>query len=232
MPTRDAIHSLSLAALAQHCAEESDHFFHRREHDPRYCFELFRRAIVAHDQRAWATICDNYRPLVGGWVRRNRAFASSGEEIDYFVNGAYAKMWSAMSPQKFAGFADLKSLLRYLQLCTTSVIMDHARSAEYHEMLEDLPPGVEESDAEAVEDVALARKEREEFWQAIGQRLNDDKERLVLHYSYVVGFKPGQIYDEKRELFEDVREIYRIKENVLARLRRDSALQELLMPHA
>lgn len=232
MPSPDAFHSLSLAALAQHCAEESDHFFHRRAHDPRYCFELFRRAIVKHDERAWTYLCENYRPLVSGWVRRNRAYASSGEEVDYFVNGAYAKMWSAMSPHKFDSFDDLKSLLRYLQLCVSSVVMDHARSQEYHEMLEDMPPGVEESGGEAVEDVALARTEREAFWQAIGQRLNDDKERLVLHYSYVVGFKPGQIYDEKRELFDDVREIYRIKENVLARLRRDAGLQELLMPHA
>lgn len=231
MSSRDAFHSLPLAALAQQCATESDHFFHRREHDPRYCFELFRRAVVDRNERAWALLCHNYRPLVSGWVRRNRAFASSGEEIDYFVNGAFAKMWSAISPEKFESFDNLKSLLRYLQLCVSSVIMDHARSAEYHEMLEDLPPGVEESDAEAVEDVALSRTHRQEFWQIIGQRLNDDKERLVLHYSFVVGFKPGQIYDERADLFEDVREIYRIKENVLARLRRDSALQELLTPY-
>ncbi|HZD10860.1 MAG TPA: sigma-70 family RNA polymerase sigma factor [Candidatus Binatia bacterium] len=232
MSTRDTFHSLSLTSLAQHCAEESDHFFHRRDHDPRYCFELFRRAIVEHNERAWTYLCDNYRPLVGGWVRRNRAFASSGEEIDYFVNGAFAKMWSAMSAEKFDSFSDLKSLLRYLQLCVSSVVTDHARNAEYHEMLEDLPPSVEEDEGKGVEDVALARTEREDFWQAISQRLNDDKERLVLHYSYIVGFKPGQIYDEKQDVFEDVHEIYRIKENVLARLRRDTGLQELLMPHA
>lgn len=232
MSTRDAFHSLSLTSLAQHCAEESDHFFHRRDHDPRFCFELFRRAIVEEDQRAWRRLCNNYHPLVSGWVRRNRAFASSGEEIDYFVNGAFAKMWSAMSAEKFASFSDLKSLLRYLQLCVSSVVTDYARSQEYHQMLEDLPPGVEEDEGEAVEDVALARTEREDFWQAIAQRLNDDKERLVLHYSYVVGFKPSQIYEEKEELFDDVREIYRIKENVLARLRRDTGLQASLMHRA
>lgn len=232
MSTRDAFHSLSLASLAQHCAEESDHFFHRRDHDPRFCFELFRRAIVEEDQRAWRQLCNNYHPLVSGWVRRNRAFASSGEEIDFFVNGAFAKMWSAMSAEKFASFSDLKSLLRYLQLCVSSVVTDYARSEEYHQMLEELPPGVEEDGGKAVEDVALARTEREDFWQAIAQRLNDDKERLVLHYSYVVGFKPSQIYEEKEELFDDVREIYRIKENVLARLRRDTGLQALLMHHA
>lgn len=232
MSTRDALHSLSLPALAQHCVEESDHFFHRRDHDPRYCFELFRRAIVEHDQRAWNYLCDNYRPLVSGWVRRCRAFSGTGEEIDYFVNGAFAKMWSAMSAEKFDSFSDLKSLLRYLQLCVSSVVTDHARSADYHERLADLPPGVEEDEGENVEDVALARTEREDFWEAISQRLNDDKERLVLHYSYVVGFKPSQIYEEKEELFDDVREIYRIKENVLARLRRDTGLQALLMPYA
>lgn len=232
MSPHDAFHSLSLAGLAQHCAEESDHFFHRRDHDPRYCFELFRRAIVEQDERAWTYLCNNYRPLVSGWVRRNRAFASSGEEIDYFVNGAFAKMWSAMSAEKFESFSDLKSLLRYLQLCVGSVIMDYARSNEYHEMLEDLPPGAEEDRGEVVEDEALDRTEREAFWQTIAKRLNDDKERLVLHYSYVVGFKPGQIYDEREDLFDDVHEIYRIKENVLARLRRDTALHELLTPYA
>jgi len=231
MSTRDTIHSLSLDGLTQHCAEESDHFFHRRDNDPRYCFELFRRAVVEHNQRAWTFLCENYRPLVSGWVRRNRAFAAAGEEIDYFVNGAFAKMWSAMSAEKFDSFPDLKSLLRYLQLCVGSVVTDYARSTEYYEMLEDLPPGVEEATDVQVEDVALERTQRNVFWQAVGQRLNDDKERMVLHYSYVVGFKPSQIYEEKQDLFEDVREIYRIKENVLARLRRDSELQELLMPN-
>ena len=136
-----------------------------------------------------------------------------------------------MSSEKFDSFPDLKSLLRYLQLCVASVVTDHARSAEYYEMLEDLPPGAEEATGVHVEEVALERTERVAFWQAIGQRLNDDKERMVLHYSYVVGFKPGQIYDERQDLFEDVREIYRIKENILARLRRDTELQDLLLHH-
>jgi DNA-directed RNA polymerase specialized sigma24 family protein len=232
MSTRDAFHSLSLATLAQHCAEESDHFFHQRDHDPRYCFELFRRAIVEHDQRAWSQLCRNYHPLVRGWVRRNRAFAGSREEVDYFVNGAFAKMWSAMSDEKFRSFPDLRSLLRYLQLCVSSVVTDHARSAEYHQLLEDLPAGLEEDASQPVEDVALARAEREDFWRIIAERCNDDKERLVLHYSYVVGFKPSQIYHEEAALFDDVREIYRIKENVLTRMRRDTALQALLAHHA
>ncbi|MFW5942639.1 MAG: sigma-70 family RNA polymerase sigma factor [bacterium] len=232
MPANDVFKSLALDVLAQRCAEESDHFFHRREHDPRYCYELFRRAIVEHNEAAWARICRNYGPLVAGWVKRQRAFRQTGEEVSFFVNGAFAKMWSAISPEKFKSFSDLKSLLRYLQLCVSSVVTDHARNANYHQMLEDLPPGVDEATGVDVEQRALDKTARSSFWQAVDARLNDDKERLVVHYSYVVGFKPGDIYREQQDLFDDVREIYRIKENVLARLRRDDALQQLLLQHA
>lgn len=232
MSANDAYQSLTLESLAHRCAEESEHFFHRRDHDPRYCFELFRRAVVEGNERAWNYLTHNYRPLVAGWVTRHRAFAGSGEEVGYFVNGAFAKMWSAMSPQKFDSFDDLKSLLRYLQLCVASVITDYVRSGEYNQMLEELPPGAEEASDIEVEQQALERTAREGFWQVVNDRLNDEKERLVVHYSYVVGFKPGDIYRERADIFDDVREIYRIKENVLARLRRDDALRELLLTHA
>ena len=232
MTSSSSLHSLTLSSVAQQCAEESDHFFHRREHDPRFCFELFRRAIEERDERAWRFLCDQYRPLVAGWVKRNEAFAGSKEDVSFFVNGAFAKMWSAVTPEKFAGFDDLKSLLRYLQLCVSSVITDHVRAVEYHERLEDLPPNVEEATGVHVERRALDQAEREWFWETINARLKDEQERVVVYYSYVVGFKPSQIMERRPDAFDDVREIYRTKENVLARLRRDDALKELFSPDA
>lgn len=232
MSTSISLRSLTLSGVAQRCAEESDHFFHRRDHDPRFCFELFRRAIEERNEGAWSFLCDQYRPLVAGWVKRNEAFFGSKEGVSYFVNGAFAKMWSAVTPKKFADFDDLKSLLRYLQLCVSSVIMDHVRSVDYHERLEDLPPNVEEATGIGVEQRALARAERDNFWQAISARLKDEQERLVVYYSYLVGFKPSQILEHRPDAFADVREIYRTKENVLARLRRDDALKELFSPDA
>lgn len=232
MSTSISLHSLTLSGVARHCAEESDHFFHRRAHDPRFCFELFRRAIEERDEHAWSLLCDQYRPLVAGWVKRNEAFASSKENVSYFVNGAFAKMWSAVSAEKFADFDDLKSLLRYLQLCVASVIMDHVRAVEYHERLEDLPPNVEEATGVHVEQRALEQADRKSFWEAINARLNDEQEKLVVYYSYVVGFKPSQILEHRPDAFADVRDIYRTKENVLARLRRDEALKELFSSDA
>ena len=162
---------MTLSGVAQRCAEESDRFFHRRDHDPRFCFELFRRAIEERDEGAWSLLCDQYRPLVAGWVKRNEAFAGSKESVSFFVNGAFAKMWSEVTPEKFVGFDDLKSLLRYLQLCVASVITDHVRTVDYHERLEDLPRAVEEVTGIHVEQRALDQAERESFWQAIDRHL-------------------------------------------------------------
>ena len=130
MSEQAALHQLTLAGLGHRCAQESDHFFHRRPHDPRYCYELFRRAIVERSEHAWELLYRQYQALVAGWVRRHEAYGHSGEEIHYFVNRAFEKMWSAVTPEKFANFQNLKSLLGYLATCVNSVLMDNARSAE------------------------------------------------------------------------------------------------------
>ena len=58
--------------------------------------------------------------------------------------------------------------------------------------------------------------------------MKDDKERAVIYGSFVLDLKPAEMLDTYTHLFRDVREIYTTKENVLARLRRDSSLKELV----
>ena len=60
-------------------------------------------------------------------MERHAAYAASGEEADYFINRAFEKMWLALSPERFGGFPDLKSLLRYLQMCVHSAVYDVVR---------------------------------------------------------------------------------------------------------
>jgi DNA-directed RNA polymerase specialized sigma24 family protein len=228
------LESLTLAGVAHHCAQETERFFQRQQHDPRYCFELFRRAIIDRSQRAWELVYRQYRPLVAGWVERHSAFASSGEEVQYFVNRAFEKMWSALPAEKFDRFPNLKSLLRYLQMCVHSVIVDQVRNTEQvvlspePQMLAadgpDAVPGVERE--------ALTGLEQQVFWQEISMRLNTDQERRIVYGSFILGLKPRQLYAHYPEIFRDVQEIYRVKENVLARLRRDDELKELLRSDA
>lgn len=220
---------LTLAGIAHHCTQETDLFFRRQSYDPRYCFELFRRAVVGRSQHAWELVYTQYRPLVAGWVERHSAFPASGEEVQYFINRAFEKMWSALTPGKFQSFSDLKSLLRYLQVCVHSVILDQVRKAELSTVsIEDETSIYGRSEEKlVVTNPALARVHQQDLWREISARLQDEKERKVMYGSFVLALKPRELYAQFHETFRDVKEIYRVKENVIARLRRDAELQEL-----
>jgi DNA-directed RNA polymerase specialized sigma24 family protein len=218
------LQSLTLAGIVHRCTQETERFFRRQGHDPRFCFELFRRAIVDRSQHAWAQVYTQYRPLVAGWVERHSAFTSSGEEVQYFVNRAFEKMWSALTPAKFTKFPNLKSLLRYLQMCVHSAILDQVRRMEL--AVVDIQDELVMGQAGQVPggDDALARIHRQELWSEISRRLHDEQERSVVYGSFVLGLKPREIVAQFGDQFGDVREVYRAKENVLARLRRDVEL--------
>ena len=228
--TRESnLQRLTLASLANRCAQETELFFQRQRHDPRYGFELFRRAILERNQQAWEIVYAQYRPLVAGWVQRHPAFESAGEEAQFFANSAFEKLWASLTPDRFGRFSNLASVLRYLQMCVHSVILDHLRAAERAErevsaetLIVDLTePGP------TIEDQALNRAQREEFWECLNARLRDEKERRVIYGSFVLALKPGALYEQFRGLFSDVDEIYRVKQNVLTRLRRDPELKKL-----
>ena len=231
MPEPNDLSPLSLSGIQHRCAEESERFFRRQSYDPRFCFELFRRAVLEHDQRAWEMIHRQYQPLVLNWVQRHSLLNAVDEEPQYFANRAFEKMWGVLSPQKFGQFPNLKSLLRYLQMCVHSVIVDYARRGEQTTLLEDSerePVVLRDPNQSSLEEKVFTRRQAAELWQWINARLKDDKERAVIYGSFVLDLKPAEMLDTYTHLFRDVREIYTTKENVLARLRRDSSLKELV----
>lgn len=219
---------MAMAELAEHCAHETKLYFQHLSHDSRYCFELFRRAIREQDQSAWAIICLQYQPLVAGWVRQHSRFESSGEEVQYFVNGALGKIAITLTPDKFSGFSDLGSLLRYLKMCVHSVIVDYFRFVEQERLYALESASQERALDSSPEEQATNQADRQILWDLIQIRLQDEKERSVIYGSFVLALKPQELYDWFRNLFGDVDEIYRIKQNVLFRLRRDRELQKYL----
>jgi RNA polymerase sigma factor (sigma-70 family) len=225
--------SLSLANVALRCQSETARFYKRRaDHDPHYCFELFRRAIQDRDQRAWEYICAQYERQVTRWVLKHPAFASTGEEAQDFVYEAFTKMWRAVTPDRFSEFPTLSRLLRYLQMCASGAIVDSVRAnakagidAQSGELAGEFHPG-----SQRTADRALDQVQRETFWKAIGRRLRTEKERHVVYGSFVLGLPPRDVYALYTDVFHDVNEVRRTKENVLARLRRDDTLEDLYGP--
>jgi hypothetical protein len=216
---------LSLKELALRCAQQTARFFQRVESDTRFCFEIFRRAVVEKDEQAWAFLHEIYQGQLERWVRRHPSYAACREDESYLASRALEKFWQAVAPAHFSRFPDLNHILRYLQMCVNSAIGEHIRANQRARYEVDLEEAEQRAGGEAVEAGILARSQGSAFWRMIVERLNDPKEVQVAYDSFLLDLKPGEIIERHPGQFESTREIYRIKENILSRLRRDSALQ-------
>jgi hypothetical protein len=219
--------TLGMVDLAKRSLLESERFYRGLPHDTRFAYELFRRALVEHNDVAWEHIYVQYSSLIESWVRRSGAFASSGESGEYFVGAAFMRFWRSVSA-RFDQFPTLASLLHYLQLCAGSVVIDSVRAQSWAEMVpeETIPTGQTfrlSPDEEATERVVC-----EEFWVYINSQLNSEAERVVIFRSFVLGMKPFDIYHEHHDLFQNVNDVYNVKRNVLGRLSRNPELRRLL----
>jgi DNA-directed RNA polymerase specialized sigma24 family protein len=225
-----AMAEMDLAALVRRCATESERFYRGQQHDTRYSYELFRRALVERDESAWEQLYLHYSGLVEGWIRRSGAFTSSGESSEYFVVGAFTKFWRALTPERFASFPSLASLLQYLQLCSTSVVIDSVRAQSWSEMLPEETITPSHAPHYSPDEEAMSRVDREEFWRFIDDQLNSEVERVVVYCSFVLSLTPRAIYAKRSELFSSVNDVYNVKRNVLGRLSRNQHLRAMLTP--
>jgi DNA-directed RNA polymerase specialized sigma24 family protein len=223
-----AVTQLDLMTLVRHCATESERFYRGQQHNTSFSYELFRRALVERDEAAWEQLYQHYSGLVEGWIRRSGAFVSSGESSEYFVVGAFTKFWRALTPERFAAFPTLASLLQYLQLCATSVVIDSVRAQSWSEMLPEETISPQHTPSYAPDEEAMSRVDREEFWRFIDGQLNGEVERVVVYCSFVLGLTPRAIFARRNDLFSSVNDVYNVKRNVLGRLSRNPQLKQYL----
>jgi hypothetical protein len=220
---------LDVDRLADECADHTARFFNRATYDSGYCYELFRRAIVDRNSYAWDKIYRQYRPLVVKWVINHSGLPATGEEVDYFVNGAFDRMWSAIDAEKFKQFKDVAELLRYFQMCVHSVIVDYTRCNPIETLdLELFAPPLRQS-LRSIEEGITDEIERHQLWEAVTALMHNEKEVIVLECSFAYDLKPAEIYAGNSDRFESLDEVYRVKRNLLNRLRRSQVWQQFLL---
>src|SRR5436305_12808046 len=105
-PQEAPLQLLPINDLARCCCEETNKFLKQSVSNDRYCLELFRRAIVKRDDDAWASIYQQYAPLVLTWITQHQsATALLGQDgSGPLVNAAFAKFSQALTPAKMDNF--------------------------------------------------------------------------------------------------------------------------------
>jgi DNA-directed RNA polymerase specialized sigma24 family protein len=219
---------MSVPDLTSRCRDETARFRRGEPSDERYCFELIRRAVCNRDDAAWQVVLAQYRGMVLAWVRQHTSAAALGEEDDYWVTSAFERFWAAVGPTRFGAFPGLAAVLRYLKMCTHSVLIDETR-ARRHTEVTSLEEAEQEADGQAdLETLALGTLAGRELWSTILRVLTEEVDRRVLYLSFASGLKPGEIHERHPDLFATVADVYRIKRNALDRLRRSAEIRGFL----
>ncbi len=221
---------LPLLQLIARCRQESELFRQKLASNTSYCFELFYRAIVDNNSAAWEAIYQQYRSITSSWVTRCPTFPLVDESVDFFVNRAFEKFWMAVNSEKLAGFPNLAVVLQYLKMCVFSVVSDFARLKEVVAANDfvDSENLLLKIGAGDVEGEIFERTYLKQLWELVQVRLQNDREYKVMYGTYILGLKPRQVQDLYPDIFKHARDVSRIKENVIARLRRDQTLITIL----
>lgn len=221
---------LSVTDLARFCTEETNKFLKQTASNDRFCLELFRRAIVHRNDDAWGSIYQQYAPLVLTWVTQHQsATPVVGQEGGGpLVNAAFAKFSQALTPVKMGNFDSLAAILKYLKMCVHSVVADEVRSRQARQLEDTLETITQEPATDDPAEDVVSSMAAQNLWQIIQEELHGDDERILIYLAYVQGMKPSEICLRYRQFFPTVDDVYRIKRNVLERLRRSRRLQMLI----
>jgi RNA polymerase sigma factor (sigma-70 family) len=189
----DDISTFLLSNLFAACSEQTEHFKQGRSSDPRYCLEIFRRAIVAHDDAAWESLHRIYTPLVKNWLLRSAASlvetARQHQEtaLDDAIQDGFIQFYYQFYAQKlqFSAF-DLPGLIRYLEKCAWSVLL--------HQTTRSIPTYPLEAHAQQMappDDVVLTSMRVAALLDAIQQRITPQEWQL-LELRYMENIKTSE----------------------------------------
>ena len=175
---------------------------------------MLRRAIVQEDEEAWTGVQHCFSGLVRGWLHRHpkRDFACRLESEENYVAQTFERFWQATTLTRRVEFMTLAAALLYLRASLNGVILDTQRAyARPREVM--LPENGEAWELQAEDTI-----ERGEVWEMLQTMLSDEREKRLAYLLFYCGLKPREIIRFCPQEWSDIREIYRLKRNIMERL--------------
>ena len=216
------ITQVSVADLASRCAEETGRFLAQQRSDTRFCFELFRRALVEQDEGAFQHIYTVFQRHVLGWISRDAYFTFYTRRGGLFCILDVLYLLQSAPGRKFTHFNELSHLLSYLRDCAHTTILQYIRQQRHHDTQVALDQARTLGESEAG---ATAQLDAQQLWQHIEQLLNNAQERQVAYAVFVLGYKPRELPAAFPALISDAHAASQLLYRIRQRLRNDPLLR-------
>ncbi|MCA9331573.1 sigma-70 family RNA polymerase sigma factor [Candidatus Saccharibacteria bacterium] len=199
------------------CERESYHESKGLKKESPDCLELIRLALEGNTE-AFGAMYNIFAPEF-----RNRFRQKSIEiaiEIDELLQIIFLKLLRLdVSSLNFVEGEELGPFIKYLDTIARNTINDIWRKEKSSNLYK---PDQEQSGDDLDKFVTIRAIHRR-----IQELLKDDQEHLVFHLRFGEDWKPSEIYQEHQNEFSDIKEVYRILEKILRRMRQDPLLKSL-----
>ncbi len=230
----DELKYQKLDELIGECRSQTNRFLQHQANDPRYCFEIWRRAVVEQDQVAWQALTEQYSGLVRNWLGQRLArYPALQFEQDILVNGVFIKFYRYVGAEKFSNFQNLNGVLKYLKLCCGTMVSDANRDYQARRLdtsLEGNPSPSEQAETGLtqteqlkspldLEESLLAWEERERFWAELQAKIPDATDQILIYLRFIQNMKPSEIVQQYPHQFNNVEQVYLRLKNIMHRLR-------------
>lgn len=218
------IQTLPLQEIADKCYENTELYYEGKISDPKWCFELFRRALRLGEQDAFTHTYSIFKPQVERWARTYANYRYTNPGTEDFAHEALIKFWLNLKGEKFDNFERLNSLLTYLKACVFTVVRDYQIKGP----------------------TILIINPDDDWWQIIGinlpldfnidlddlldcvEKALNDPELMEQFYLWIIyDMKPSEIVDELGQ-WDDPQEISRMRQKIKRRLQKDKNLRVFL----
>ncbi len=213
---------LSIADLARLCGRHQSREV-SRVYAIGHCYELFRRAVVERDDAAWQAVISIYRRLVLYWLGPH-ADEDTLQEV-------FLRFWQLhrhRSPPFTTRFPNIGAVMGYLKQCAIAVRIEAGRAQERERRLWERVRRAAVLEAVVIiEAYETPQDDRPNIREAILSRVQSERERVVFEGTYHHGLAPREIQARWPDLFPTKQDVYRVKEKLLKRLRRDKELRKL-----
>jgi len=210
--------AMSLCALEDYSMREFDNFWRGNAYNDRYCLEILRRATLKGDPCAWECLQRCFSGMLCGWMHRHpsREAAYRFDSEENYMSQAFERFWLETAYNEKLEFNTLAAALRYLRACLNGAILDTLRAYSRPKEVPLPEPG------EAGEPLVEDSDEGGEVWEAIRNLLPDEREQRVAYLLYHCGLKPREIVRFCPQEFSEVRQVYRLRRNIVDRLLRNA----------
>ena len=209
----------SITALTERYSGQSASGRPKESYQNQDGLELFQRALSQRNDDAWSLLVERYQGLVLAWVRNHARYdlAYRYHNPDYYVALAFERFWQATARNQALSFTSLEAALSYLKASLNGAILDTLRSYSRPEI-----PLPEPGSLYPVELTSEDAPYEYDLWDTIKNLIPTAREQRVAYLLFHCGLKPREIVQFCPDEFPEVREVHRLRRNVVERLLRQA----------